>query len=134
VAYHKSAEKRAKRNDRVRKENKKYISSVRTAIKKFRTAAQTALTGGDTSVLVPLFQEAQSQLAKAAQKGLVHSNNAGRRIGRLAALLKTAAAGAPAKTETAKAPKAKAKTKTTTTAAKKPTAAKKTTKKKASKK
>jgi small subunit ribosomal protein S20 len=141
VAQHKSAKKRIRTNERKRIRNRTYISSLRTAIKKFTTAATT---GGTTEAVNKLFIEAQSLLGKAASKGILHKNNIARKTGRLSKILK-AAGSAPAATTTAKtktaapkkaataAPKAKTATKAkTTTAAKKKAPskpAKKTTKK-----
>ena len=103
MAHHKSAIKRIRRNERARVQNKQYLSSVKTAVKKLRSAVES---GGDTATVQPLLVTAQSLLAKAATKGLLHSNNASRRIGRLSALVKGAgqekAGAADAKT---KAPK-----------------------------
>ncbi len=90
MAQHKSAVKRIRRNNRANVRNSQYMAAVRTAVKKFRAAAASALEGklGKDSVR-PLFVEAQSALAKAATKGIIHTNNASRKIGRLAAALKT---------------------------------------------
>jgi small subunit ribosomal protein S20 len=115
VAHHKSAIKRIRRNGRANVQNHQYLSSVKTAIKKFRTAVANAHEGTfDKTALTPLFISAQSMLAKAANKGVLHKNNALRRIGRLSALLKNIEAGKPAITnELSKAKKASAKKKVT---------------------
>jgi small subunit ribosomal protein S20 len=119
VAHHKSARKRIRRNNRANERNSQYLASVRTAIKKLRVAvagiAEGSAAKGD---LGPLFVAAQGKIAKAAAKGILHKNNASRRIGRLAALLKSAdnVTAAPAGTKTAG---------KKTGAAKKPAAAKK---------
>ena len=94
MAHHKSAIKRIRRNDRARVRNRQYLSAVKTAVKKFRTAVLGAGQGTvDKSAVRPLFVEAQSMLAKAAGKGVLHKNNVARRIGRLSAMLKSAEAG-----------------------------------------
>lgn len=94
MAHHKSAIKRIRRNERTRVNNKQYMSSVKTAVKKFRTAVLGAGQGTfDKAGVRPLFVNAQAMLAKAATKGLLHKNNAARRIGRLSAMLKSAEAG-----------------------------------------
>ncbi len=127
MATHKSAEKRARSSARKNQRNSQYISTVRTTVKKLRLAiAQNQ----DTDSLQNLFKAAQSMLSKAASKGLLHRNNAARRIGRLAHALRTAsspntaAPKAAPKKKTSSA-KAKAAPKKTTTAAKKKPAAKK---------
>lgn len=112
MAHHKSARKRIRRNGRASERNSQYLSSVRTAIKKLRVAVAGAASGQTGKAeLGPLFVAAQTKIAKAAAKGILHKNNASRRIGRLAALLKTAETAAPAatskKTAAAKSPAAK---------------------------
>jgi small subunit ribosomal protein S20 len=94
VAQHKSAIKRIRRNDRARVRNSQYLSAVKTAVKKFRAAVLGAGTGTvDKATVRPLFVAAQSALAKAGQKGLLHKNNVSRKVGRLSAMLKSAEAG-----------------------------------------
>ena len=94
MAHHKSAKKRIRRNQRAQSCNKNYLSTVRSAVKSFRSAARDVAAGdGDQSTLKPLFVNAQSLLAKAATKGVIHRNNADRKIGRLANLLKRVEAG-----------------------------------------
>lgn len=84
MAHHKSAKKRIRSDARKNASNKSYLSTVRTAVKKFKAAAN-----GETSAdeLSKLFKNAQSMLHKAATKGIIHRNNASRRVGRLSALL-----------------------------------------------
>ncbi len=94
MAHHKSAIKRIRRNNAARTRNGQYLSAVKTAVKKFRVAVLGAGTGAvDKATVRPLFVAAQSALAKAGQKGLLHSNNVSRKIGRLSAMLKSAEAG-----------------------------------------
>lgn len=133
MAHHKSAKKRIRRNARANVANSQYLSTVRTAVKKFRTAITTAAEGQlDKAAVRPLFETAQSLLSKAAAKGIVHRNNAARKIGRMAAALKLVEDGtAPAAASKAKpAKKAPAKKAAKPAAA----AAPKTTKKTAAKK
>ena len=94
MAHHKSAVKRIRRNDRARVRNRHYLASVKTAVKKFRTAVLGAGQGTfDKTAVRPLFINAQAMLAKAATKGILHSNNVARKIGRLSSMLKSAEAG-----------------------------------------
>ena len=100
MAQHKSAIKRIRRNGRARVRNKQYLSTVKTAVKKFRLAVLGAGQGSvEKTTVRPLFVEAQMQLAKAAAKGLLHKNNVARRIGRLSAMLKSAEAGEVARSD-----------------------------------
>ena len=91
MAHHKSAIKRIRRNNSANLRNSAYLSSVRTAVKKFKAAV---IQGGtDSAVLNPLFVSAQKFVSKAAQKGLLHKNNASRTVARLAKMLKKAGTG-----------------------------------------
>lgn len=84
MATHESSKKRARQAIKRRERNRKYVSSVRSAVKSFKAAIAA---GEGKEALVNLFTTAQTALAKAAQKGLLHSNNASRSISRLAATL-----------------------------------------------
>jgi small subunit ribosomal protein S20 len=66
--------------------NKARRSRVRTFIRKF----EEALTGGDMSAAKSAFIEAQSELMRAAGKGVVHKNTGSRKVSRLHAQLKRA--------------------------------------------
>ena len=91
MANHKSAKKRAKQNVKRRACNKSYESKVKTAIKKFKLAVSgVASVGQDT--IQNLYVDAQSLLQKAATKGVLHRNNASRRVARMNELLKKASA------------------------------------------
>ena len=79
-----SAKKRARQNVTRNEINHSYISSVRTAIKSFQTAVAEK---GKTDETIALFKKAQSKLMKAANKGILHKNNAARRVTRLGHLL-----------------------------------------------
>ncbi len=125
MATHVSAKKRARQNIVRRSRNDQSTKQLRTAIKKFKAAA----AAGASAELQGLFVSAQSLLARAASNGLVHKNNANRRIGRLSALLKKAA-NAPAVV----APVKKAAKKTTAAPKKAKAAAKPVAKKKPTKK
>ena len=124
MAHHKSAKKRIRTNEKKRIKNRNYISSIRTAIKKFHTAADAAEA---PATVATLMQTAQSLLSKATTKGILHKNNVSRRIGRLDRKMKLVAN--PAAVEATKAAvkptkkKSNAKTSTSNT---KSTAAKKT--------
>ncbi len=78
MANHKSAIKRAKQNEVKRLRNKSRNSAMKTAIKKVQAAkAEGAENTGD------LLQNAQSVIAKAAKKGIIHKNAAARKTSRL---------------------------------------------------
>lgn len=84
MAHHKSAKKRIRSDARKSAVNSSYMSKVRSAVKKVKSAAAAGETGES---IQKLFVQAQSQLNKAVTKGLLHKNNASRRVARLSALL-----------------------------------------------
>jgi len=79
LANHKSALKRAKQSENRRIRNKSTKSAMNTTIKKVQAAAQEE--GSDNAQ--ELFKAAQSSIAKAAKKGVIHKNTAARKISRL---------------------------------------------------
>jgi small subunit ribosomal protein S20 len=72
VANIKSQIKRIKTNEARRQRNKSVKSSVKTAIRKFREAAES----GDKDKAVEALQSASRKLDKAASKGVLHPNQA----------------------------------------------------------
>lgn len=80
MANIKSAVKRARLAAARTARNRSTKSGVRTAVKKFETAAGA----GDPSTAVELYRKASSLLDKAVSKGVIHRNAADRRKSRLA--------------------------------------------------
>ncbi len=72
MANIKSQMKRIKTNERNRQRNKAVKSSVKTAIRKFREAADA----GEQEKAVELQRAAARALDKAASKGVIHKNQA----------------------------------------------------------
>ncbi len=72
MANIKSQIKRIRTNEKRRLRNKSVKSSVKTAIRKFREAAEA----GDTERATELLRAASRQLDKAASKGVLHRNQA----------------------------------------------------------
>jgi small subunit ribosomal protein S20 len=81
VANIKSQIKRIKTNEKSRLRNKATKSSLKTATRRFRTAAET----GDTAKATELAQAATRALDKAASKGVIHKNQAANRKSAIAA-------------------------------------------------
>lgn len=79
MANIKSAEKRNRQSQKHAAANRVYRSAARTAVKK----ARVAMASGDPNA-AELVQKAEVALAKAANKGVIHANNAARRTSRLA--------------------------------------------------
>ncbi len=87
MANIKSQIKRNRTNEQARLRNKATKSSLKTAVKKFRTAADT----GDTETATALLKEASRELDKAASKGVIHKNQAANRKSALAKSLNSKA-------------------------------------------
>jgi small subunit ribosomal protein S20 len=86
LANTKSAIKHARQNANRRTHNRIYRLSPRTHIKKVRRLVENAqLDEAQTELTAAI-----SALDKAAQKGVIHKNNAARRKSRLAKLLRKA--------------------------------------------
>ncbi len=90
MANIKSQIKRNKQNEKRRLRNKAVKSSLKTAIRKFREAAEQ----GNVEQAVVLMRAACRQLDKAVTKGVIHKNQAANRksaIAKRAAALQAAA-------------------------------------------
>jgi small subunit ribosomal protein S20 len=86
LANTRSAIKQARQNVKRRIHNRIYRASPRTYVKKIRRLVETAQLDQAQTELA----DAISALDKAAQKGIIHKNNAARRKSRLAKLLRKA--------------------------------------------
>ena len=133
MANIKSQIKRNKQNEKRRLRNRVYRGAARIAVRD----ARSALEAGNAEVTRAAILGAVSALDKAAEKGVIHKNNASRRKGRLmkhlASLdieLKSVKVDEPKALEKEAAPKKATPKK----AASKKTTAKKDTKKKSTKK
>ncbi len=83
MANHKSAKKRAKQNIVKRDQNRVKLSRTRTLVKKF----QDVVKSKNAEAALTLFKDVQSSLAKLGRSKVLKSQNASRRISRLADLL-----------------------------------------------
>ena len=79
MANTKSAIKRLRSAERRRLRNRVYRAGARTAVKK----ARQAMDSGDPEQAREAVRAAASALDKAAEKGIIHKNNAARRKSRL---------------------------------------------------
>ena len=75
MANIKSQIKRNKTNEAARQRNKATKSSLKTAVKRFRTAADS----GDVDAATTALKDASRELDKAASKGIIHKNQAANR-------------------------------------------------------
>lgn len=79
MANHKSAIKRIRTSERRRVRNRVYISRARTEVK----AARVEIENNDLPASREAVLRAIRTLDKAAEKGIIHKNNAARRKSRL---------------------------------------------------
>ena len=75
MANIKSQIKRNKQNEKRHERNKAVKTGLKTAIRKFREAAES----GDKDQAITLGREANKALDKAASKGVIHKNQAANR-------------------------------------------------------
>ena len=75
MANIKSQIKRNRQNDAAHERNKAVKSGLKTAVRKFREAADA----GEKDQAITLGQEAAKKLDKAASKGVIHKNQAANR-------------------------------------------------------
>jgi small subunit ribosomal protein S20 len=75
VANIKSQLKRIRTNEKARQRNKSVKSSLKTAVRRFREAADA----GDRDKATHLLADASRKLDKAAGKGVIHTNQAANR-------------------------------------------------------
>ena len=80
MANIKSQIKRNKQNEKARQRNKAVKSSLKTAVRNFREAADS----GDSEKAAEAMQAAYVKLDKAASKGIIHKNQAANRKSALA--------------------------------------------------
>ena len=76
---HKSAHKRVRQNEKRRVRNHDVLSSMRTMVKKVRTAVEAK----DIDAAKAALPAALRSLARAANKGVIHARQASRKTGRL---------------------------------------------------
>ncbi len=84
MATHRSAMKRIRSSEKKRQRNRIFRSSARTYVKKAR---KLITEQGKTAESEAVVRQAISALDKAAQKGVIHKNNAARRKSRLIKML-----------------------------------------------
>jgi small subunit ribosomal protein S20 len=90
VPHHKDAIKRLKQNEKRRARNRHFRSRMRNQIKKVRTAVEA----GDVATAQLELRTTMSVIHRVASKGVIHKNQAARRISRLNKAVKKLALGA----------------------------------------
>jgi small subunit ribosomal protein S20 len=84
MANHASAKKRARRTERRKSVNHARLGGLRTSLKKM----EEAIESGDKAQAEEAFQDVQPKLMRGAQKGVIHRNQAARRLSRLSGRIK----------------------------------------------
>lgn len=79
MAYHKSAEKRARQNEKRAERNAGVRSRIKSTVRTFREA----VTDGDKQTAASTLSAATKTLYKAASKGVLTKKTAARRVSRL---------------------------------------------------
>jgi len=85
VANIKSQIKRIKTNEKARLRNKAVKSSLKTAVRRFREAADS----GTAETVTPALRDASRMLDKAVSKGVIHANQAANRKSAMAQTAET---------------------------------------------
>ncbi len=84
MAHHKDAIKRNKQNAKRRTHNRHYRTMMRKQIKSLRSAIEA----GDTEAAQVQLRATISTIDRVASKGVIHRNQAARRVARLNAAVK----------------------------------------------
>ena len=79
-----SAKKATRKIERRTAVNRSRRSRVRTFVRKL----EEAIKAGDKAAATEAFKDAQPELMRAAQKGVMHANTASRKVSRLAQAIK----------------------------------------------
>ena len=85
LANHKSAEKRARQNEKRRVRNK----AVKTRVKHLTKEVRLASGGASKEEALAKLKAAQAVVDKALKKGVIHKKTAARKISRLSRLVNT---------------------------------------------
>jgi len=79
MANHRSALKRIRQNEKARLRNRFHRQTMRSTVKAF----EKALEAGDKESAAAALSNAVSTVAKTRSRGVIHRNQANRRVGRL---------------------------------------------------
>ncbi|GIL40959.1 30S ribosomal protein S20 [Roseiterribacter gracilis] len=87
MAHHKSAKTRIRRNARRAEINGDRVGRIRTFVKK----VEAAIASGNAAEAKSAFKDAQPELQRGAQKGVMHKNTIARKLSRLSSRIKALA-------------------------------------------
>ena len=80
MAHHQSAKKRIRQTERRTEVNRARVSRIRTYVKQ----VELAIASGDAAAAKAAFSQAEPELIKGVQAGVLHKNTATRKVSRLA--------------------------------------------------
>ncbi|MCB9681394.1 MAG: 30S ribosomal protein S20 [Alphaproteobacteria bacterium] len=89
MAHHKDAIKRNRQNEQRRMRNRHYRTMMRNRVKAVRAAVES----GNVETAQTALRDAMSVIHRVAGKGIIHKNQAARRISRLNKAVKKLALG-----------------------------------------
>ena len=84
MAHHMSAKKRIRQTARRSEVNHSRVSRIRTFVRK----VEEAIASGDKDQAASAFQDAQPELMRGVNKGVLHRNTVARRLSRLSRRIK----------------------------------------------
>ena len=84
MAHHLSAKKRIRQTARRSEVNHSRVSRIRTFVRK----VEEAIASGDKDQAASAFQDAQPELMRGVNKGVLHRNTVARRLSRLSRRIK----------------------------------------------
>lgn len=84
MAHHASAKKRIRQIEKRTRVNRARTQRIRTFLRK----VERAIASGDKELARAAFREAQPELMRGVNKGVVHRNTMARRLSRLSARIK----------------------------------------------
>jgi len=84
MAQHASAKKRIRQTQKRTEVNRSRLTRVRTFVRK----VETAIAGGTKEEALAAFNQAQPELMRGVNKGVVHRNAVARKLSRLAQRIK----------------------------------------------
>lgn len=87
MAHTPSAKKRIRQTKRRTQINRARVQRIRTFLRK----VEKAIAGGDKDEAAAAFREAQPEMMRGVNKGVLHRNTVARKLSRLSARIKTLA-------------------------------------------
>lgn len=84
MAHHRSAKKRIRQTERRTLVNKMRVNRIRTFVKK----VEAAILAGDKTLAQSAFRDAQPEMQRGVNRGVLHANTVSRKLSRLSSRIK----------------------------------------------